>query len=151
MALFTYDYFIPTNASVHLDNLQVLEPAKSVQMTHHAPTFPDGTDTYHVNLGPCERTISKRERCAPAHRQAHGGQPRLQDKIVWQDNGDTPVEQCSPKSQQACLVQSLYICNPAVEAKFALVRYRSTILSPFSVLSHLSEYLVPQPLCHALA
>ena len=30
LALFTYDYFIPTNASVHLDNLQVLEPAKSV-------------------------------------------------------------------------------------------------------------------------
>ena len=142
MALFTYDYFIPTNASVHLDNLQVLEPAKSVQMTHHAPTFPDGTDTYHVNLGPCERTISKRERCAPAHRQAHGGQPRLQDKIVWQDNGDTPVEQCSPKSQQACLVQCLYISNPTVEAKFALVHDCSTILSPFSLLSHLSKYLV---------
>ena len=30
LALLTYDSFIPTNASVHLDNLQVLEPAKSV-------------------------------------------------------------------------------------------------------------------------
>ena len=79
---------------------------------------------------------------ARAHRQAHDGQPRLQDKIVWQDNGDTPVEQWSPKSQQACLLQSLYICNPAVEAKFALVHDCSTILSPFSLLSHLSKYLV---------
>ena len=77
-----------------------------------------------------------------AHRQAHDGQPRLQDKIVWQDNGDTPVEQCSPKSQQACLVQCLYISNPTVEAKFALVHDCSTILSPFSLLSHLSKYLV---------
>ena len=112
-------------------------------MTHNAPTFPGGADTYHVNLGLCERTISKKERCPRAHRQAHDGQPRLQDKIVWQDNGDTPVEQCSPKSQQACLVQSLYICNPAVEAKFALAHDCSTILSPFSLLSHLSKYLVP--------
>ena len=126
---------------------------KLVKKKNNAPTFPDGADTYHVNLGPCvrENNFQEGKMRARAHRQAHDGQPRLQDKIVWQDNGDTPVEQCSPKSQQACLVQSLYICNPAVEAKFALVRYRSTILSPFSVLSHLSEYLVPQPLCHALA
>ena len=88
-------------------------------MTHNAPTFPGGTDTYHVNLGPCQRTISKKERCALALTDKHmTGSRACKIKLCGR------IMAIHLWNNEALRANKLVFCNPSI---FATLLWRQNL------------------------